>query len=255
MLRIFTIWGVPVRIHWSFSFLLIPLLTILYLDRLGTTELLAFVWLVWLLFFFVFLHEMGHVMMAKLLKVHIRDVVLSPLGGLARMESLYDRPRKEMAIAFAGPITNLLVGLLLFVYLYFLAWSLPSFDPYEFSLSINTPAVLYFSLFVNMLLFVLNLIPAFPMDGGRILRALLSMIYGFKKATRLALTISKVMAIFFILVGIIEHYYILIVLAFVVYFMGIIEQRNFYRLLEEEEKKKAGPSFPPTNRPEEDLIT
>lgn len=145
-----------------------------------------------LIFSAVFLHETAHCLVALILKIKITEIELLPFGGQAKIEDFTGLdPDKEIMIAVAGPI----ISLLLSGFFYFLF-------PY------NNPANSYVEIFitVNFLLGVFNLLPALPMDGGRILRALLSPRVGYKKATRSTAWLGKIIALSFIGYGGYETY-------------------------------------------------
>lgn len=255
MFKIGHIWGVPIRIHWSFSILFVIISYLAYIRNLDWIQISTFLLLLVLLFASVLLHELGHALTARRMGIKATDIILSPIGGLARLESLYKYPEKEIKVALAGPVVNFLIALVLFVYLYYIAEPGISFDPYSAFEFISLTAIMYFILYINVLLFVLNLVPAFPMDGGRVLRALLSFKLGPLKATQIASFTGRIISIVFLVVAVILRNYALIIISLFVYVLAVAEYRSLKSNLENEEIKKAGPSFPPTNRPEEDLNT
>lgn len=140
------------------------------------------------LFGCVLLHEFGHITMARRFGVRTPDVILLPIGGVARLERIPSEPRQELLIAVAGP----LVTLAIVVVLYLLLWSigprptLGTLDPGSDFLT--------FLMRVNAFLLIFNLIPAFPMDGGRMLRAVLASRLGLLRGTRLAATLGQILA-------------------------------------------------------------
>ena len=223
MLRLGTVMGVPVKLHWSFA-LFIPLfLYLIFIRHVEMLQLLVFSSLLLILFASVLIHELGHAFTANVLNVRANDIVLSPIGGLARLESMERFPRKEIKIALAGPLANLIVSVCLFVYLYFIMKPGQDFDPFAAFSFLSLPAVLYFALFINLMLFALNLIPAFPMDGGRILRALLSLKYGPLKATRIASVSGRVFAVVFLVLALFYRNYALIIISLFIYIMATAE--------------------------------
>lgn len=153
-------------------------------------------------FICVVLHEYGHALTARKFGVSTRDIILSPIGGMARLENLPERPWHEFLVALAGPLVNLgifiLLGILAFVLGYFDLWEQAlKEDPSIAMLMRNGYGdfIIGFLILINIALFVFNLIPAFPMDGGRMLRSLLSMPFGRVKATRIATRIAQFLAI------------------------------------------------------------
>jgi Zn-dependent protease len=154
--------------------------------------------LVLLVFACVLLHEFGHVFMAREHGVRVQDVSLSAVGGVARMGQMPMDPRAEISIALAGPAANLaLVSALTPVVL--LAGVANGFSTLEhYALTIFQPSLtglLTTLLYANLLILLSNLLPAFPMDGGRVFRAGLSAVCGREAATRIAVIIGEVLAI------------------------------------------------------------
>ena len=165
-----------------------------------------FVWLLWesqsiflawrglvvilLLFACVILHELGHALTAKLFGVNTRDVTLYPVGGIARLEHMPRVPRQEFYIAAAGPAVNLAIALVLWIVLITTGTSL------ALTSYLHDPVMLLL-LWMNLGLFAFNLLPAFPMDGGRLLRALLAMRMSYRTATRIAIWTGQTMAVLF----------------------------------------------------------
>jgi Zn-dependent protease len=172
--------GIPVRLHWSFLVLAGGLLLFgAYLGRFVPT---AFG--VASLIVSVVLHELGHALAARRYGIGTDNITLYPMGGIASIERMPEEPDQEIAIALAGPAVNFALAAL-----GGLVWS---FSTSEFAL-----------LFVisNVLMGLFNLIPAFPMDGGRVLRAVLARYMGFLPASRLAIQIGRVFAVLFIGAG------------------------------------------------------
>jgi Zn-dependent protease len=215
--------GIDFKIHWSFIIVIVLVLFVgsdQYLNTGGTRQFfITFA----ILFFSVLIHELGHAITAKYLGVKPKDIIISALGGLARIESLKDKPEKEVLISSAGPIMNLI--LFLGSLFYVLVISKENIQISELNTFIYTD---YFSIgykigFINLLFFILNLIPAFPMDGGRILRALLSIRLGNYKATKIASVIGRLVALFFFVVGAIYRIPGLIAVSALVYIMAARE--------------------------------
>jgi Zn-dependent protease len=138
------------------------------------------------IFICVVLHEFGHAFMAMRFGVHVRRVVVTFLGGIALLDSIPKRPIQEFLIAVAGPAVNVLIATLLWVTVG------PPRDWDSFSISTPTEALRRL-LEANVILVIFNMIPAFPMDGGRILRALLATQMSYVRATFWAVTVAKVL--------------------------------------------------------------
>jgi len=138
------------------------------------------------LFACVLLHEFGHILTARHFGVRTPDVILLPIGGLARLERMPEAPREELLIAAAGPAVTLGIALLLYGAL--LATGAP-LQPFEWE---PTPAGLFhWLMWINVGLLLFNLLPFFPMDGGRMLRALLATRLGLERATRIAAQVGR----------------------------------------------------------------
>ena len=217
-------WGIPVKIHWTFAFLLVLLLFSAYTNGFNTHQTFGFVLFFLCVFLCVVLHEFGHALMAKKFKVVTRDIILSPIGGVARLESLPKNPFQELSIAIAGPAVNLIITGVLIPVLYFgfdTGW--PRIDDFKY----DDPIEFFkYLAFVNLGLFVFNLVPAFPMDGGRILRSILAMNMDKIKATKIASSIGKVIAILFIIVGIFFQHLTLSLIGIFIFLMAGMEYKS-----------------------------
>src|SRR5262245_52388722 len=136
----------------------------------------------------VLLHELGHAFAASRYGIHTHDIVLLPIGGIARLERMPERPAQELAVAVAGPAVNLAIGAALYAFF-------PSARPATLASALRAGDIPAFLLAINVLMIAFNLIPAFPMDGGRVLRALLAGFMPFAKATRAASAIGQAVAL------------------------------------------------------------
>ena len=202
--ELFSFHGIAVRLHGSFLFLAV-IMVILALGAGGTGGDVGFRLLgPLLLLVTVLLHEVGHAVVANALGVHVIDVVLTPLGGMARLQGELKEPRLEGFIALAGPTTNLILAAITFILMLALGnagdinyQGIFFFLDEEQTFLKEGPFHVFFGL--NLLLGVFNLIPAFPSDGGRILRALLAHRMGRLKGTRLACRIGIWLALTLIL--------------------------------------------------------
>ena len=174
--RVGTALGIPIRIHFTFFLLLLWF----GMASASTGEgFLTGVVFILLLFGCVVLHELGHAAMAKRFGVETREIVLYPIGGVARLDRI-PSGKAELLIALAGPLVNLVLAGMLVAWLVVRQVQI-SFSPQD--LLAGGAPVVWQLLTANLTLFFFNLVPAFPMDGGRILRAILSMYAGQEKAT------------------------------------------------------------------------
>lgn len=196
------LWGIPVKIHWTFGYIILWILYSSFSEGVGLNGALWFGVFVMTLFVCVILHEYGHALTARKFGIHTQDIILTPLGGIARLDKMPDKPWQELLVAIAGPLVNVLIALFILLYIYFF----PKFginnwdgDVYQlYSDKTKFPAAV---LMVNIGLVAFNLLPIFPMDGGRVLRALLAMKLNKVKATRIAMRVGQVLAIGLVILG------------------------------------------------------
>ncbi|WP_221032431.1 site-2 protease family protein [Actomonas aquatica] len=230
-MHLFRIGGIPLSLHWTFLALLA------YLGWEGWTAAgwLGATWLVGFVlaaFTCVVLHELGHALMAKRFGVSTARIVLMPIGGMAAFDRIPRRPRQEIAIALAGPAVN--VGLVLLAFV--LGVRFPAdWDPLLFP--ITTAEFLRHLTAVNIVMGGFNLVPVFPMDGGRVFRALLSLRWDYLTATRWAVGVAKGLGLVAIaLLAVLPtepHWMGMALFAFIIV-AGELELRNLRRQIEDE---------------------
>lgn len=191
--------GIKVYVHWTFLLLIGYITFTAAAAGKGMVEILGDIAMVLIVFLCVVLHEFGHALTAQRYGVNTKDITLLPIGGLANLERMPEEPRQEFWITLAGPLVNLVIAALAFVVIAILGLDLLVGD---LMLGATTwTKVLLFVFAANLMLFLFNLIPAFPMDGGRILRSLLSMLMPRARATRIAAGVGRFLAIGFVLFG------------------------------------------------------
>ncbi|MDE2834746.1 MAG: site-2 protease family protein [Bacteroidota bacterium] len=223
-----TVAGIRVQLHWTLVAAFVGL----------------FVWLLWesqslllagrglvvilLLFACVILHELGHALTARFFRVNTLDVTLYPVGGMARLERMPRVPRQELLIAAAGPAVNLAIALALLLVVVFSGSSLAL-------TSFLQDPILALVFWMNLGLFVFNLLPAFPMDGGRVLRAALALRTSYRTATRVAVWTGQTLAVVFAALAILSvpgfrgFNPLLLFIAFFVFVAASQEGRNVLR--------------------------
>jgi Zn-dependent protease len=194
-LRTFRLAGIDLRVH--FTFPLILLWGALHWGATyGSRGALYGAVLTAALFACVLLHELGHALAARRLGIPVREIVLLPIGGVAQLERNPCRPLHELLIAAAGPLVNVVIALLLAAFLWWHG-ELPA-TAGTVAADVSAPSLrggLYWLLGSNVLLVLFNLVPAFPMDGGRMLRAVLAMAMGYPQATRIAAALGQGIAV------------------------------------------------------------
>ncbi len=220
------VFGIAIRIHATFLLLLGYVAWLGYGER-GSNGMFWAVLMILAIFLCVGLHELGHSVVAQRLGVQVRGITFLPIGGVASMRSIPENPRQELAITVAGPLVNVVIAvglLLVFRGLHFSLWPgsdefWPSFPPR------NTWMFLESLLRANVLMVVFNLIPAFPMDGGRILRALLAMAMRYLRATAVAVTVGQAIAVLFFVYGILHGSLMLPIIGFFIFWGAETEER------------------------------
>jgi Zn-dependent protease len=194
--RFLRVAGIDLRVHYTFPLVLVWG-AVLWTGPYGARGALFGCLLTLALFACVVLHELGHSLVARRLGIPVREIVLLPIGGMAMMVRTPRRPLHELLITAAGPVVS---GLLAAAFFGLLRASYPTLASVPFQLVVPRQAAPSLSTLLawlaasNLWLLLFNLIPAFPMDGGRILRAVLASFLGFRRATRIAATLGQVMA-------------------------------------------------------------
>lgn len=207
-------------VHWTFLLLPIWLAYTNVRTGHGWEVLLWNIVFIVAVFFCVTLHEFGHALMARRFKYKTKDITLLPIGGVARMEELPENPRQELLVAIAGPLVNFVIaGLLYLLSLY----SNTAFN-IQGQTVVGPENFLFFLMAVNLVLGLFNLIPAFPMDGGRVLRALLSFKISRHMATFIAARFGQFIAILFAVLGVFYNPFLILIAIFI--FLGAQAEFN-----------------------------
>lgn len=229
--------GVAVGIHWSFALVIAWGAWQGWVSFGGAAGAALGMLAVGLLFGLVLLHEMGHALTARGFGLAVRQVTLLPIGGMAELETTPGQPMQELAIALAGPMANLALAIglaaLLFLFdpLFLNSWQMAG------HLLRPDPLIwLHFLFWANGLLFFFNMLPAFPMDGGRVVRSALALWLDYEVSTRVAAWLGRLVAIGLVLVGGIGYVTrsvspnpLLVVAGLVVYFGARQEERTVRR--------------------------
>ncbi len=224
-IRIAKVAGIPVFVHWTFSLFL---LWILYMGKswgMDWQALAMFATFMMTLFLCVILHEFGHALSARKYGVNTKDIILSPIGGVARLDKLPEKPLQEFIVAIAGPMVNVVIAVLIFIGLYLLTENGISVIGNERTFFNYTSNFFPLLFWLNITLVGFNMIPAFPMDGGRVLRSLLSMKIGRSKATKIASYIGQAVAVMFMFLGFYTSDLVIGIIGLFVFLMAAQENR------------------------------
>jgi Zn-dependent protease len=208
--------GIKIEVHWTFSLLLI---WVVYLDIKRGGDLnsaLMNISLILFLFFCVVLHELGHALTARKFNIGTKKITLLPIGGVASLEKMPEKPRQELLVALAGPAVNVVIALLLLMVVPLRTYLSMDAENLEALLtSLNFSTLLFYLLIANIMLVAFNLIPAFPMDGGRVLRALLAFKMSRAKATEIAATLGQTLAVVFFILGLFFNPFLVLIALFI----------------------------------------
>jgi Zn-dependent protease/CBS domain-containing protein len=205
--------GIRIDVHATFLLLLAWVALADYQRAQTAAAAIEGVLLTLAIFASVVLHEYGHALTAARFGVKTRSITLLPIGGVARLERMPDRPREELAIAIAGPAVTL--GIIIVLYVALRLVGAPIVGAVTGSGTSGSFAAQV--LWVNVVLAVFNLLPAFPMDGGRVLRAALALRMPFARATGIAARVGKVFALLFAIVGlfVVSNPFLVVIAVFV----------------------------------------
>jgi Zn-dependent protease/predicted transcriptional regulator len=202
--------GIGVYMHATFLILIGFVILSHYTAGHSVAKTLEGVGFILAIFTCVVLHEFGHALMAARYGIKTKDITLLPIGGIARLERMPEKPIEELWVALAGPAVNIVIAAGLFAWIQFA----DAFAPWE-QLSVTSGPFLERLLMVNIILVVFNMLPAFPMDGGRVLRALLATRLEYGRATQIAANIGQAMALFFAFVGFFVNPFLIFIALFV----------------------------------------
>lgn len=218
-LKIGTIAGIDIYVHATFPLLLLWAGWIYWMAGNTADAVLQGVILILALFVCVVLHELGHALTARRFGIRTDDITLLPIGGVSRLERMPDKPSEELQVALAGPAVNLVIALILF------AWVEVAGTPAAFTLSLAPGGSFVLQLLAaNLFVALFNILPAFPMDGGRVLRALFTLRVGHLRATRVAASVGKVMALLFGLLGLFSNPFLILIAVFI--WLGAAQEGN-----------------------------
>jgi Zn-dependent protease/CBS domain-containing protein len=216
------IFGIRFRIHVTF-FLLLFFIFISVLDQFGINRAILATLLICAVFVCVLIHEIGHSLIARRFGKETKSITLLPIGGVATIEEMPEKPLQEIAMAIVGPFINLAIAGILYIFVgHWTGVGSPNLYPD----SVKT----FFSelIGINVMLAVFNLIPAFPMDGGRVLRGILAIKMDYVRATSAAVFIGQALSMFFIFFGIFFNLWLALIGLFI--YIGAGSEKQQVRL-------------------------
>jgi Zn-dependent protease/CBS domain-containing protein len=213
-LRIGRYFGIDVFIHWTFWILIVWILLMhVGMDDAAAQGLWG-VLFVLALFGCVVLHEFGHALTAKRFGVVTRDITIYPIGGISSFESMPEKPGQELLVGLAGPSVNIAIAIGLYIYLN-ATGQVPDITAISNSREMLRMPFLWNLYYANVVLAVFNLVPAFPMDGGRVFRGVLSFFMTRVTATRIAASVGQFLGIVFVFLGFFYNFWLVFIGLFV----------------------------------------
>lgn len=214
------VFGISLRMHVTFL-LLLAFVGYLGYQTAGAVGAQVQLLRICLVFLCVVLHELGHSIVALQLGVEVKSITLLPIGGVAALRTLPENPWHEIAITVAGPMVNAVIALILLPFV-----GLPMKPDMNFALIPADAAGMVRGLLgTNIVLFAFNLIPAFPMDGGRLLRATLALFVSYRRATAFAAFMGQAVAIVFVLIGLNMGLMLLVIIGVFIFLAAEGEER------------------------------
>ncbi|MFT3892861.1 MAG: site-2 protease family protein [Anaerolineales bacterium] len=211
--------GIDVYVHVTFLLIIGWVAYSHWLANREWSQVLAGELFILALFACVVLHEYGHALTARKYGIHTRDITLYPIGGVARLERMPEKPIEELWVALMGPVVNIVIAGVLFAYLFLRRGMIPFSE-----LSLTSGDFIVRLMMVNISLVLFNMLPAFPMDGGRVLRALIALRMEYVRATRLAANVGQGMAFLFGFLGLFSNPFLILIAFFV--WMGASQEAD-----------------------------
>jgi len=208
--RLGRLFGIEVRVHATFLILLGWVAMSHLMNGQGIAVAAGGVAYVLAVFAIIVLHELGHALTARRFGIATRDITLLPIGGIARLERMPSKPSEELLVAIAGPAVNVVLAMLLFATVV----AMGAFEDVARVSLVGGPLLVKL-MWTNVAICVFNLIPAFPMDGGRVLRALVAMRTSYVRATDIAAAVGQGVALVFGLVGLFVNPFLVFIALFV----------------------------------------
>ncbi|MDD3626412.1 MAG: site-2 protease family protein [bacterium] len=220
--KIFQVAKIPIKIHLSFLLVLAILLYFLITSGFGSFLFSVF-WII-AIFAVVIIHELTHSLVGKLFGYEVQDITLLPIGGMARMKEIPEKPLAEILVAVSGPMINVVIGVIGSIIFFIL------YGP-DFFFDVDLENYTFSRMFIsfNFIMAIFNLLPIFPMDGGRILRGFLALFLDYSKATHFAAEAGRVMAVILIIGAIFFKQFWLVLIGIFIFF-GSKQEEQMYLL-------------------------
>jgi Zn-dependent protease/CBS domain-containing protein len=232
-IRLLSVRGINIRMHITFPLILIwGALQFGLLSKQGLNGAIFGVVVTLLLFIIVLLHELGHSFAAQYYGVEVKQIVLLPIGGVAQLASIPEKPSQEFVIAIAGPLVNFILAMLMVMFGLLVGFRVSPAEVGDILRTMETlgaDALFNYLFIANLFLAIFNLLPAFPMDGGRVLRAILASQMSYVRATIIAASIGQALAWVLGLWGFLQGGFFLILIAIFIY-LGAGHERQSVQL-------------------------
>ncbi|WP_273565702.1 site-2 protease family protein [Maribacter halichondriae] len=216
VLKLGSVAGIKIEVHWTFTLLLIWVAFLEIQQGANLNRILLNEALIVVLFLCVVLHELGHALTAKRFNIKTQKIMLLPIGGVATLDKMPDKPAQELLVALAGPAVNVVIAFILALVVPVRSYF--NFDAIvleEMLYEVTFQNFLFYLFIANVMLVAFNLIPAFPMDGGRVLRALLAFRLGRVEATKIAAGIGQALAVLFFVIGLLFNPFLILIALFI----------------------------------------
>lgn len=219
--KIGSVWGIPIELHITFILLMVAVFFYSFFlppEMVFSISKFYLFFFILFLFIFVVFHELAHSVVARRFKIKVRKIVLYPIGGVSEIEEIPDNPSIEWRMAIAGPLTSFVIGAVLFAISGIATIEVPQIQTGSITGNLTLDLAI-----TNVFLGAFNLIPAFPMDGGRVFRAFLAERMKYADATKNAAFIGRLFGIILAMVGVLFINIILIVVGIFIY-VGATEE-------------------------------
>jgi len=238
--RIARVSGIDIRVHVTFA-LVVMLGADSAMSVYGASSAWFGVLLICSLFLCVTLHELGHSLVAQRFGIRVHEIVLLPIGGVARLGREPSKPSHELLIAIAGPLVNVLIAAALMTVPGTRPWQLAADVEFRKAVLATPSSEAFFALLLglNLMLAVFNMIPALPMDGGRVFRAVLTFVFGRLRATNIASAVGQILALGLVVLAVMRQDPILVLIGMLVFF-GAGQERYVARTKELLAELRAG---------------